>query len=829
MKSTSRSSSRASSPTTSVKHDGFDVKQFFRSLEPLTLEVPFMSKLNRSEILELEEALEFRETNDRWKPDWSGNLDFTSKNVANPHTKTGGKKTFRQSFLDWAKNNPNTLRMLKNLLRHVCTETSVPNSLKKILGTIDESTSIDDVASLVRRASYDPDVLKEDGWIVEKSAQPIGSTGGPFLIGDHTRTENTDAVIIAYIHDSDIGDLWKVMWTDDLMTFDMEYEELSQAKKRWERFYEYPEARLKRAAKSNGASKDFTVDGIQYGVVIAASPTKGSRPGVYWPARVMHASEGGESTTGRRTLAKQKIEVVFLAPYWKSDDIIAPRVRRPEVMSENGAFDALPLLQVETLEASADTIKAFPLPISDAVDLKQLQVSFRFTGLPGSAFKRYLHAFRIAMALRLYAKECLQSKFKKYDEATAGLFDTHMLSVATPVFPNVVLNLPFSYIISQLPAANERASIGGAAAGTENESEPVICLSRVIEVLKSPFHSPGVPHEAKSQPQPHPSTTKEKTAWVRKAVGKEALPVVTIDNDNKDPMNDLLRGFMTTFPALNDTFNMYERSPPLVGLINCFTKMIDDLAAEDGLVEAERGKRSAIVTQRLKQDFIDSWVMLKTMGEEALASISARNFAQVSVEWRKACGRIYNFILQLFTDNKTGKGFSIIISDSRCNEHVTTSGCFERNVRIPAAMKGARLAVSSFPVGDKSAAKQGIMVQSVPDKYVKFVEERLLPKAHDSLYLAKMKARCAGPVDEEDGSILLTEDSEGEGGEDTGEFLVLVCLSVVSILTRSWISRNMESCRSWGCNRCCCGRQNTHGRVHQRVLCHSASWPSRWT
>jgi hypothetical protein len=325
-----------------------------------------------------------------------------------------------------------------------------PLEAKKILASASR-TSAQELVVAIRRTSYDPVVLQQDGWTTIRSEEPIGATGGPFMIGEMIRWQNEDAVVIAYVHDNEIGDLWKGVWIDtqNFITFDMEAEELQGAKQKWER---RKNPKLQSKSSRYAVNEDFTVKGVEHGIILAASTEKGARPGVYWPARLMHASEtSGSSSQAKRSSAKQRVDVVFLAPYWNSSEV-GSRGRRTEALSENGnsSFHAGELFHLELIEASGEVIKEYPYDPAKGLDLDHLRMSFRFTGLPKGAFQRFLDSHRLALALKAYAME-KASNLSASVIASAGLFETHPLAVQAPVFPFAVLHLPFSHMLSELP------------------------------------------------------------------------------------------------------------------------------------------------------------------------------------------------------------------------------------------------------------------------------------------------------------------------------------------------------------------------------------------
>jgi hypothetical protein len=60
------------------------------------------------------------------------------------------------------------------------------------------------------------------------------------------------------------------------------------------------------------------------------------------------------------------------------------------------------------------------------------------------------------------------------------------------------------------------------------------------------------------------------------------------------------------------------------------------------------------------------------------------------------------------------------------------------------------------------------LITAVPEQYFNLAEGEILPKAHSREYLKRMKSRCAN-ARTDDEVLMLTEDSDGNGGEDTGK------------------------------------------------------------
>ncbi len=130
-------------------------------------------------------------------------------------------------------------------------------------------------------------------------------------------------------------------------------------------------------------------------------------------------------------------------------------------------------------------------------------------------------------------------------------------------------------------------------------------------------------------------------------------------------------------------------------------------------------------------------------------------------DWRLVCERIYKHITVALTDDGFGNGVSWVLSDTLCNLHLTSNECFERAVRIPAAMKAIKRVVSTH--GDRLK-----IMNAVRTKYLEMAEKEVIRKAHSKTYIRRIKKKCESVIT--DGEIVaLTADSDNNGGEDTSE------------------------------------------------------------
>uniref|UniRef100_A0A7S3LBJ3 histone deacetylase n=2 Tax=Amphora coffeiformis TaxID=265554 RepID=A0A7S3LBJ3_9STRA len=630
---------------------------------------------------------------------------------------------------------------------------STPAEARRILGAADPSSLLE-LEQAIRRTSYDPVVLKQDGWSTQKSNEPEGATGGANWIGDMVRVQNSDAVVLAFVYDPEIGDLWKVAWIEhgELTTFDLEAEELQEARKKWIRRQtggaKTPQGSISRKSSRFFSSEKFAVPGVEEGIVLAASLSKNARQGVYWPARVMHPSENsGNFVQSKRSSSKQKLDLVFLAPYWDSENTHS-RSRTVEGLSESGpsAFHNCALFQVELVEATFEMIQPYPFDPDGDIDIDQVRNSFRFTGLPKAAFSRFLNSHRLALSLKAYARKHAKRSDSPANIATAGLFETHPLAVRAPIYPSVVLHLPFSFILSQLPPA---ASYKNAM----NPSESILQLSAIVNAMKPPNSWGATESNAIGTPD-RPITT------MTIANLTPSIKLFNVDSSSDVDVDMVLQAILSGLPNLQQVLSKKEIQPGSNALMH---NVSGYLLALDRVPSGTGGERKCKDAEILAK----RWACMRALGEDTLALDGGTNSKAVLQEWRIAAERMYrHFATFCCREDKT-----LVITDFRCNGHMTNGAAFERNVRLPATLKGARLA----GLGKSDNLR---LLKGVTDECLEYVESSLLSRAHGTNYLEKIKSRCSATQSNEE-VIMLTEDSDGNGGEDTrgsrGTWTAAVC------------------------------------------------------
>jgi hypothetical protein len=334
------------------------------------------------------------------------------------------------------------------------------------------------------------------------------------------------------------------------------------------------------------------------------------------------------------------------------------------------------------------------------------------------------------------------------DRAAAGLFETHPMMVQTPNFPSVILHLPFDFILSKLPRTLDDRPLGTWQSGNR-ALEPILNLGSIVKAMEPPYSWGVSEAEKRSESASQEKMEETESVWIKAGEAGESDTELTKS----------IHEFMEEFPMLNAVFNRHCSSPPIVGAISNMTMF---LAQIGGYKEANVKDMDASSRRSKLKALTTAWAVWKRLGEESLTTVLRSKDKAAIVEWRRLAERIYQCFLQVFGDGETvGSGLSVVISDTRCNGHRTSNGCFERPVRLPAALKGAKLA----GVGSDKASR---LITSVPDNYIDLVESRLLHLAHSAQYLKRMKSRCAAATSDDE-VLVLTDNSSGEGGEDTSK------------------------------------------------------------
>jgi len=381
-----------------------------------------------------------------------------------------------------------------------------------------------------------------------------------------------------------------------------------------------------------------------------------------------------------------------------------------------------------------------------------------------------VNSHRLALSLKLYAKEHLMVNKNKDDaRAASGLFDSHPLGVQVPVFPSVILGLPFHFILKSMPIPSDTIM---------DVTEPILQLNTMVSVLKPPKcfglgtagreSNPATPTKAAGNLiVGHASATPKR--WLASFTDHRKQ-----HGENDSPPLELER-FISDLEQLKTIFAEATSFPPILALLTNLNATLSSLSSGEFCTQ----KISSMNDRREKlATLLNSWAMLKAHGEDTLAICSLAAVA----DWRRASERIYKYITNLFACEKFGNGVSIVLTDIRCNGHKTSSGCFERTVRLPAALKAAKLAGAT----DDGPTR---LISSIPEQFIKLVEEKVLIKAHSAWYLKRMKSRCSNATKDED--LILTDDSDGNGGEDTRKTMfVEICIFFMLVVNFCFLVTN---------------------------------------
>jgi len=327
--------------------------------------------------------------------------------------------------------------------------------------------------------------------------------------------------------------------------------------------------------------------------------------------------------------------------------------------------------------------------------------------------------------------------------ATAGLFETHPMAVQTPTFPPVVLHIPVDFILSQLPHPDNQQVL--ASRQGSSRKEPIIQLGKIVEAMKPP-HCFGVSvpsengsHRSSPEVPPRPSLLPSEDVGLLRIVeqraGSDTVPV--LDN------------MIADFGRLKHLFACHESQVSLL-----FGSLSEFLVS---IAQLREGKT------KHKSTYVESWVLLKRQGEDTISSVLKYKHEPTVQEWRRFAERLFVYMTQTAPGFVFRNKLSLVLTDYHCNGHVTSTGCFERSVRLPAALRAAKLAGATT---DSNGPIK--LITEIPQKYAVMVEEKLLVKAHAAAYLKRIKGRCASLTNDSE-VAKLTDDSSGEGGQDTCE------------------------------------------------------------
>lgn len=675
------------------------------------------------------------ESRDGWREDWSGNLQLLDKEIwvnlndsPEPHAKPV-LKLFHEWVAETMSKSPQGLQGVRLLFHYVYHMRDTPEMAKRILAYAlnrvakDDNERLQFLINAVRRILHDPVVLKQDGWTTKKAISPEGASGGAFLIGKKVIWEKFEAIVIGFVHDDEIGDLWKAMWLEDRETFDLEADELWSAIKKWEArevrkqtkqqlssnnsltdISEPQQQPQQRVAYSNHRHQqyaDYTVRGIEHGIVLATSCHPNSRKGVFWPARVMHVSELNKTNSPRepgtrRGAGKRHVSVVFLAPYWNGQLASKGRLSgggiSTSVATAKSIYSTGPLFEIETIEPSETTILKYPYDDCNELSLDKVRDAFKFLGLPKAAFARNLDSHRLAIALKNYSKQCILDDRNIVVDAFSALTDCHQMSITTARYPSALLDVPYDYILSHLAETSEQASHWMKTDDVAERTEPVLQLGHILQSMCPPECFGKRPVSDNNTGSVNGISSQRKCLTTPK--GSPCKGALTSDGKIIDTLSVDHFASDVLLRALGQGDEYSPLSPCLKLLGNHLTVLVSEVNDISADIIANVSLRRDIKKSKL-DGITNECLAVKSFGEEIIGSIATpMDFSakELVFEWRKACEKIYKHAIGLLSSPGFGNGVTVVITDSRCNQHLTTSGCFERPIRLPAAIRGAKKA-----------------------------------------------------------------------------------------------------------------------------------------
>ena len=378
------------------------------------------------------------------------------------------------------------------------------------------------------------------------------------------------------------------------------------------------------------------------------------------------------------------------------------------------------------------------------------------------------------MALKYFASK--ENRKRRHSgtidaEATANLTDTHPLSIKTFCYQDAMLNLPFEYILTSYPDPEQNQNESTDFSNDECK-EPIMQLQRMLEALTPPNcwntkSISGTPCAGTPSRQNDGGSSISDPKWLTPTMSP-ALNTSMRANNISGEGTDLwgVDSFASEYllkhikePLDGKASPLYLLFEKLENLVTILNKMIvDSEHATTSDLDSRQRKLASVIVQCMTK---------KGQGEEAIFSITLPptfNRQKVLIEWRKACERIYKRAVVRLGHMESGNGVTAVLTDSRCNSHITANGSFERAVRLPAAIRGAKNA----GVGSEPALP---LITKIEDEYLNLAEAKILPMAHKISYLKRMKTKITSLPQDAKG-VPLTDDSEGEGGEDTSKFFL---------------------------------------------------------
>mmetsp|Transcript_7604 Transcript_7604/g.15292 ORF Transcript_7604/g.15292 Transcript_7604/m.15292 type:complete len:1242 (+) Transcript_7604:218-3943(+) len=721
-----------------------------------------------------------------WPEDWSGNLTLFFKEIEVKSVQG------RNVYVPFATHYRKDWRTLIKFFAYVMTLKDIPEMAQRILiySAVKESeTAIQKhgfMTEAVQRTLYDKDVLVEDKWLIEPTIVPTDEEDedeegnvrrgkdslGTHFIGRSVWWERSEAIVLAFVRDSDIGDLWKIKWIDETDTCDLEHAELMKGLKAWDRkcAKKMDNSRgSKRGAttygdgtsypykknKSRNGDPEYIVDGCMGGIVLATSFNHNARNDVLWPARIMHDDEVKNINSGKK-MKGNTVNVVFFSPYWTSSGARGGG-------SRGGGYVISPaIFEMEVVDANKKMIQSYPFDgSSDELDIEELRMSFSLTGLPINNFKFYVDAHRLAMGFKKYGSTH-NTEGSSASLEVAELRDCHIMSLKTPNFPSGLLELPWSYILQNL---SDPSGTSVESATKSLPKEPILDLERLLATLKAPLLGSVVMASKAGQSSSSSSSSKGGAAAAPPSKPKPLPPRVgEIEVGERIVFPDMFfTGDILSVLKAGKAANIERELKSLGNDIDDLLVLCSNLISMKFSKSAHTLSLEESMAQMLR--LVTSVILLKGRGEDIIRNSEkfAETFEATAFDWRRGMEDLFGYVRRCYSDASCGVGIGVtnVLTDRRCRGHLTSSGSMERSVRLPAALRGAKNAGA----GAKPTFK---IHENVEDEWVDLAVDKILPMIHEKRYVQRLTQKIRDIADDMERGIPLTDDSDGRGGEDTG-------------------------------------------------------------
>ncbi|GMI14694.1 hypothetical protein TrVE_jg1572 [Triparma verrucosa] len=215
------------------------------------LDIPDLTTLPKIPVLPQSERdfiarclqLEYREGQFDWPEDWSGNLTLFFKEIT-----VKAHDSDQTIIVSFAEHYQDHWRVLVKFFALVIKLEDMPAEAIRILtyAAVRESMTTTQkygfMVEAVQMTLFDKKVLQEDSWQTKPTKLTVDEGGNVVrvwnktdYIGRSVYWVRSEATVIAFITDEEIGDLWKVKWVNWNSSCDLDRGELIEGLKAWDK------------------------------------------------------------------------------------------------------------------------------------------------------------------------------------------------------------------------------------------------------------------------------------------------------------------------------------------------------------------------------------------------------------------------------------------------------------------------------------------------------------------------------------------------------------------------------------------------------------------